>query len=265
MENNHPIQRGSFYVIHNGHVWNDSKLFKGTGKRRVGAVDSEVFAAMLARRGNLNHLPEIMAEIEGAAAVGAVDSRNPNELSLARGYDSPLYVLETRKMVVFGSTRHTVLATYRRHVGSMDGERVKEIDEGVALHWKNLTRTESAFKAYIAPPRAVPLTHSWSQSTSGLALPPVTIAHSQHSAKNGWEDDDYLDCDECGTWSQWQDVTYKEDPETGLTINLCFDCAAHWERGNRNPLFERDPYTPSLKEQPLEEWREANEHILRGI
>jgi len=255
MENNHPINRGSFYVIHNGHIWNDNALFKTARKGRMGGVDSEAIPAMLARLGNLSYVPQVMDQVQGAAAIAAVDRKHPDELSLARGYDSPLFVLETRKLVLFGSTAHSVLIAYRRHVGTIKQNRAQEIAEGVALHWKNLIRTEEAFEAY----KPQKIARTWSDSTSGLALPNVTFTSSKY--KHGWEDDDYLDCDECGTWSRWQDCSYKEDPETGLTVNLCFDCVRYWEEDQLSPYqLYRD-----LKSQPLEDFQAANKHVLGAI
>ncbi len=38
MENNHPIRRGPFYLVHNGHVWNDDKLFEKAERQAIGRL-----------------------------------------------------------------------------------------------------------------------------------------------------------------------------------------------------------------------------------
>ena len=67
-------------------------------------MDSEAVPARLASLGKLAALPIVMEEIVGAAAIAAVDEKHPADLALARGYQSPLFVLRTKKIVLFGGS-----------------------------------------------------------------------------------------------------------------------------------------------------------------
>jgi asparagine synthetase B (glutamine-hydrolysing) len=150
MENNHPIRRGGFYVIHNGHVSNDQELFKLADRRRFGQVDSEAIPARLASLGKLTDAEVVMEEIQGAAAIAAVDEKNPGELLLAKGASSPLHVLVTNKIVVWGSTQATVAKAYKKHVGRLPKKRrIESLDPGVMLHFDAKgTQTRTTFEVY---------------------------------------------------------------------------------------------------------------------
>ena len=227
MENNHPLKRGSFYAIHNGHVSNDHKLFELAGRERFGQVDSEAVPARLASLGKLQALSIVMEEIEGGAAIAAVDERSPKDLALARGYQSPLFVLRTKKIVLFGSTVGVVKDCYEKHVGKLPKRAViEDVAEGTMLYWRDGTLKRSSFDAY-SPPKVV-----W--KSPNITLPwkeMVGVAPKEIAAATGWDkyEGDILDCDGCGSKVPWNLADYKVDPDDHQTWQLCQDCSADWD------------------------------------
>jgi len=137
MENNHPIKRGPFFLIHNGHIYNDNEVFVRAGRERYGLVDSECIVADLANHGTLSALPKVMEGLDGAAAVAVVDERFPREMALARGESSPLFVLETRRLILFASTEKCVFDAHKKHVGDVKAKAVKEVGSGTFIHLKD--------------------------------------------------------------------------------------------------------------------------------
>jgi len=150
IENNHPIRRGSFYVIHNGHVSNDQRLFKLADRTPYGQVDSEAIPARLASLGKLTDADVVMEEIEGSAAIAAVDEKNPGELVLAKGASSPLFVLVTNRIVVWGSTQTCVRQAYKKHVGRLPRKRqIESLSPGEMLHFDHKGKqTRTKFEVY---------------------------------------------------------------------------------------------------------------------
>lgn len=102
--NNHPITSGKVVGVHNGHLSNDDQMFKHlrTVQRR-GQVDSEAAFALL---GKTSHHPtDVLATLEGRAALAWLDVRDRNALQLARCECSPLAIGQTKKgSLIFAST-----------------------------------------------------------------------------------------------------------------------------------------------------------------
>lgn len=136
MENNHPIRRGPFYIIHNGHVSNDTKLFETSERFPFGEVDSEAIAARLSSLGDLKFLGDVMSEIDGDAAVAAIDERDGSRLALARGNSSPLWIYNGRRIVIFASTKMAVEKAHEKHIGRIGKERLFQAEEGQMFCWK---------------------------------------------------------------------------------------------------------------------------------
>jgi predicted glutamine amidotransferase len=255
MENNHPLKRGSFYAIHNGHITNHHKLFELAGREGYGQVDSEAVPARLASLGKLGALSQVMEEIDGGAAIAAVDESKPNDLALARGYQSPLFVLQTKKIVLFGSTRETVENAYVKHVGKLPKRaKIEQVKEGTFLHWKDGKLKRSSFVPY-SPPKV------------SYTLPKVTLpwkdlqgyTPKQISQFTGWDkyEGDLLDCDSCGVEKEWKVMAYREDPDGDQTYQLCETCVADFDyegglTGDYIPgvyeevVFSEDPSEVSL-------------------
>ena len=219
IENNHPLRRGSFYAIHNGHVSNDGQLFELAGRDRYGQVDSEAVPARLASLGKLDGLKIVMEEIRGAAAIAAVDEDHPKDLALARGYSSPLFVLRTKKIVLFGSTPQTVEQAYEKHIGKMPKRAtVERIAEGKMLLFKNGVLRKMDFKPYSPPKVAKQTTYAWQEVSKAT---PKELA-----SVTGWNNDgDMIDCDDCGAVMSWQQAEFRKDMDE-VTLQLCHDCAS---------------------------------------
>jgi len=225
VENNHPLKRGSFFVIHNGHVSNDHKLFELAGRTRYGQVDSEAIPARFASLGKLGAAGQVMSEIVGAAAIAAVDEKAPADLVLARGYQSPLHVLVTKRYVLWGSTPATVKEAYEKHIGRLPRKtKIEAVKQGTVLHFKDGKLKRYSFKPYSPPKVSYTLpnvTLPWKEVT------PQPI--SQLSKSWDWKDEEMLDCDECGASVAWKDMEYRWDTDTSMTVHLCSDCDSLWE------------------------------------
>ena len=239
IENNHPIKRGPFYVIHNGHVSNDQQLFKLAGRRPFGQVDSEAIPARLASLGKLTDAEIVMEEIEGAAAIAAVDESNPDELLLAKGHSSPLFVLVTNKVVIWGSTKATVEQAYKKHIGRIPKRRkIEDLSPGQMIHFKGKKQTRTKFVPY--SPKYVSYTYTpkaWEETgetniipTTGgdaCSVPPTrhlpTVGGFPQWDDTGADDDSHsTECDVCGDKVRYQDALYVDDPtDSRLTWVVC--------------------------------------------
>ena len=246
MENNHPIKRGPFFIIHNGHVNNDSDLFREAERTRFGQVDSEAIAARLASYGDLKFLGNVMEEIDGDAAVAAADERHGGMLALARGHSSPLYVLKGKRIVVFASTMRAVEKAYESHVGRLPKGGASFISEGTLLLWRN--EVEYSTMSLTLPERWKYLSQgsdygsSWgegyvysgSRSTQG-ALPAAgsTYASTKESDRalpltdrGEWDDLNYgwIPCDSCGEYLPWATSFDLWNPIEKKSDSLCEEC-----------------------------------------
>jgi len=226
-ENNHPLRRGSFFVIHNGHVSNDSQLFELAERERYGQVDSEAIAARLSSLGDLSKAAKLMTEIRGAAAIAAVNESKPGELLLARGHSSPLYVLMTKRYVLWGSTHKTVTEAYERHVGRLPKKaKIENVPQGTMLHFVNGTLTRSKFKPY-SPPVITKVLNSTSWAYEEVTTESkIDQAVEQLISPKGDDRiglDDELDCDGCGKVFPWNKLEYETDSD-GVTWMLCAGC-----------------------------------------
>ncbi len=133
-ENNHPVNAGPIYCVHNGHVSNDYELIRASGIDRIGRVDSEAIPATVARRGWEN-AGRAMSELEGAAAVALLQA-DTGELILARGYSSPLVVVENDSLIVWASTESAIRSAWKAVLGTPPrGGRFVHVGEGTLLRY----------------------------------------------------------------------------------------------------------------------------------
>lgn len=238
MENNHPIRRGPFFVIHNGHVVNDDELFQKAGRKRFGQVDSEAIAAMLAKKDSLDHVNDVMKEIDGDAAIAVIDEREPTALGLSRGRGSPLFVLATKRVVLFGSTAGCVLSAHRKTIGSIANTRAQEADEGTTVLIRDGKFHITKFKPKKRKYTYTPSKKSWKWWGST----PATSSSVKDDIIVGWDDDlvpipkgrysddnfrdYYLKCAGCGDWSPHEEL---EDLFIdGATEKFCLGCWYEW-------------------------------------
>ena len=133
-ENNHPVRRGSVYIVHNGHIYNDREVFKTMNRERYGQVDSEAIAALIAKHGIMK-THKAMEEITGAAAIGVVDETRPGLMALARGSSSPLMFYRNEDMAVFASTKDAIKRAWTVLYGTAPKDKnIEDIGEGITLY-----------------------------------------------------------------------------------------------------------------------------------
>lgn len=229
VENNHPLKRGAFVAVHNGHVNNHSKLFELAGRTPFGQVDSECIPARFASLGSLAAAPKVMREIDGAAAIAVVDERAPGELLLAKGYQSPLFVLQTKKYVLWASTRRTIEEAYKSHIGALPRKaKIVSLSPGVALHFVDGKVTKLTFKPY-APPKVVyTASKAWKETSTE-----VSALGSADWSTEGWVkaedvDADQTICDICGDSFPWDEFRWA-DGRDGYTWGICRRCDERYE------------------------------------
>ena len=134
-DNNHPIPRGKIVLTHNGHISNDDQLFKQLKVDRIGQVDSEAVAALLAfTKGE--HPADVLTRIQGSAALAWITQNQGDTLHLARVSSSPLWIGQTLTgSLVYGSTEDTI-----ENAGIMLGSDLEwsySADEGEYFKVKN--------------------------------------------------------------------------------------------------------------------------------
>jgi Glutamine amidotransferase domain len=262
MENNHPIKRGPFYIIHNGHVHNDGELFKEAARDPFGEVDSEAIAARLSFYGDLKYLGNVIEEIDGDAAVAAVDERNPGRFAVAKGSGSPLYVYNGKRIVLFGSTRLGVEEAYEKHIGRLGKDQLKWSRDGEMFFWNG---ENEYWKKDLILPRPK---YGWQGTWDNDDWEPSTVSYSTtnkaagktkeeqearderieaavtsyinrerlrkfgfgvdddeyHFDKDGFSLRDEVDCDNCSKTVKWEETFDFWDTDSKYTFQLCPEC-----------------------------------------
>lgn len=146
--NNHPVRSGPVLLTHNGVIQNDYKLFHEYHMERVGDVDSEVIAALLARAwsGAMTHL-DALSKPAGNMAVAWLNVKEPDVLHLARGHASPLTVAQLRNGTFLYASTKPLLLDAIRYSGIPEGsvDFVGEVKEGtyMRVHDGRLTTVEN--------------------------------------------------------------------------------------------------------------------------
>lgn len=167
VENNHPLKRGPFYIVHNGHVNNDKELFTKSDRSRYGRVDSEAIAARLSSMEDLSRLNEVMEEIDGHAAVAAVQEGKPDHLVVAKGKSSPLWVYDGRVIVMFASTKEAIVKAHEQHIGHLAVSRLSMLTEGTQMEWIGDEMKKSKFIVKHVPIAASSSSAHWSGYGAG--------------------------------------------------------------------------------------------------
>ena len=96
--NNHPVQAGSVFGVHNGVVKNDDELFASCTCERQGEVDSEIIFRMI-EQVNLstdseNYVAEVINQLkkmDGKITFLSTDLRNPSQLFVMK-HQNPLSI-----------------------------------------------------------------------------------------------------------------------------------------------------------------------------
>lgn len=161
-DNNHPIPRGKIVLTHNGHISNDDQLFKQLKVDRIGQVDSEAVAALLAFTQG-QHPADVLTRIQGTAALAWITQDQGDTLHLARVSNSPLWIGQTLTgSLVYGSTEETI-----ENAGIMLGSDLDwsySAEEGEYFKVKNGKIIEhQKFKPYRSP---FEYSNNWRKYTS---------------------------------------------------------------------------------------------------
>jgi hypothetical protein len=182
-----------------------------------------------------------MEEIIGAAAIAAVDANSPRRLVLARGHSSPLHVLVTDKIVLWGSTQDTVKVAYKKHIGRLPKRtQIESVPEGTLISVTSRSVTRTTFEPY--RPKALPqyAYKAWQDDDEDGAcsvpvassLPnPSVIGMPTVGGWPKWDDADdeaekrgFVQCDVCDEWTNWSEAQFEDDPTHDFTWSLCNRC-----------------------------------------
>lgn len=242
-ENNHPIRRGAMYVVHNGIVTNDSELFATVNRERYGDVDSEAIAAVLSHAGTLAESPETktaLGSIGGSAAIAAMDDRDGTVL-LARISGSPLYLLETRRLVIWASTAEAIRFAHTAAIGSLGRSEPEAIGEGTAI----VVRDGRAERFTFTPKPAPVRTYVPTPSTTGSYTPrggAATRTLATFSERWEWSDDDIVipapTAEGTAAVAAYDDTHRREIGECELCGDLTADVYDLWDGADDWELCE---------------------------
>ena len=83
--NNHPIQVGTVYGVHNGRIQNDDNLFAQGPRPRLAEVDSEIIFRLIAEgQGQPQKIKAALEELQGEFTFIAGDGRAPARLLVVK-------------------------------------------------------------------------------------------------------------------------------------------------------------------------------------
>lgn len=135
LANNHPVQYGSCYAIHNGHINNDTELFLNHDLERYAEVDSEIIPALFNKFG-LDKAHLALQELDGGYATAVVDpERFPGVTVLAKGWSNPVEYIETKYALVWASTTSALQDACEAAMGFKPRkERIKTLGVGELLY-----------------------------------------------------------------------------------------------------------------------------------
>lgn len=175
LENNHPVQYRSCFVTHNGHISNDTSLFLDNDLERFAEVDSEIIPALITKHG-LDKVHLALQKLDGNFAIAAIDPENhPDTLVLAKGWQSPLSVYETRDVLVWASESAVIREAVKDVWGAtIPYSEIKTLELGKLLYVEDGTVEEMKFEPYRR-------TYSYSTSYSSYSS-----SNSSSSKKKDW-------------------------------------------------------------------------------
>lgn len=160
--NAHPVIHENIVLVHNGHITNDTELLAAVEVERVGEVDSFALPAIIAsyRKLGAEHPCDVLALVEGDAAVAWLDADEPALLHLARTKGRPLVIGWTKRGdLVMSSTRQTLQTTARLAKVRIDDMidvppmTYLSVAEGTIQQWRTIGKGER--EAPKAEPRII--------------------------------------------------------------------------------------------------------------
>lgn len=97
-DNNHPLQTGPVFGVHNGHIENDDELFTKFGYVRTAKVDSEIIFRLIGNASPqvhynqyLNKIRNLLEYMQGQYTFLACDQRSPQQLLVLK-HGNPLCI-----------------------------------------------------------------------------------------------------------------------------------------------------------------------------
>jgi hypothetical protein len=220
VENNHPVYHSGVYCVHNGHISNDYDLFDKYDLEREAQVDSEVIPAMVGHSG-WDEAEKGFGKLEGHYAVAMIHEDKPNEIIIARGSNSPLFVLQTSQVLVWASTKYAIQQAWKAVFGSPPADkRFREITQGTMIRVIDGVVTESPFEYQ---------TYSSSERYSGTNF--TYLPGNRSYLRESWEDDDY------GTGSTWQSGRIFRDDPNWIRVG-----ESSWKRRSYSDPLDDDVY-----------------------
>lgn len=248
VENNHPVFHSGIYAIHNGHISNDDALFDDNKIDRNARVDSEVIPAMVGHYG-WDAPEKAFKDFRGHYAVALVDAEKPGELILARGNNSPLWIVQTKDVLIWASTKDAIKEAWSKNFGTPPAERrFRELGEGTMLRVKDGVVTESPFECQ---------TYTSSYSRSGYNLGSSWTGRGNSSyIRDGydWDDEDYGTGSNIGSgrifrddpnWIRIGESSFRQrtdeesGPEWGVTKKYHFAYQVNGKDAQDPPIFRR--------------------------
>lgn len=149
--NNHPVNYGTIFTTHNGHIRNDDEVFELLKLDRYAEVDSESIPAALYKHG-FDGVKDAFELLEGGYATASVDVRHTGKVLLTKGPTYPLVIHENKKFVLWASTKDIIEKAWKDALGEPlpDTKTFRWLTEGDVMLLDNdqVTLTRNAFTPY---------------------------------------------------------------------------------------------------------------------
>jgi len=229
-QNNHPVQYGTCFAVHNGHINNDSTLFAEHKLDRLAEVDSEIIAA-LANEFTLDNIEQVLESVEGSMATAIIDPINHlGKLVLAKGWSSPLIILRHKWMTVWASEQRAIKEAWSACFGTPPADD-KFINAGAGSYYI-LTpdrMEEHKFDPKVAPKRAVYASYNY--DSYGEAWGWAEGRPQARTLNNNAQGRSYTwtKCDKCQMWADNDDLKDVDGDK------LCVECM--YEYGDMSCLL----------------------------
>lgn len=130
--NNHPVKVDTVYLVHNGDINNHKELFKKYDFKRIGEVDTEVIAQLIAHNSKekitVESIQKSCLELNGSFAVAFADARDPNHLYLARNTLPATYVVVPElDLLIFNSELELIDKAWEKTISKFEGKGLQKI------------------------------------------------------------------------------------------------------------------------------------------
>lgn len=222
MENNHPVQFGSCFAVHNGHISNDRWIVQAVldsrnMDKRPAEVDS-IAIPMIVDEMGFDNAEEAFKELYGGCATAVIDPvKNPGELIVARVSSSPLFVLNHRYALIWASTRSAIEHSWQAFIGTPPAkDKIREIEEGMIIRVKDDEVEEKRFKE-----KYTYTSYSSRHRSSWWGREDDT---ERYIAAQDYSRDAALMCFECGDSKATTALKDDSDPSVYWFTPLCWPC-----------------------------------------